>query len=70
MGCTATLKLITRQGQCYVLECTLNIVAVTRINPIPSSCSPERVSDSTHTPKSVAVTGSIIATTEATVGSV
>lgn len=45
-------------------------VTVNRISPMPRICSAARLSSSTTTPKSEAVTGSTIATMDATAGAV
>ena len=52
------------------LEDTLKVVTVTNINAIPKTCKPIRLSFKTTNANSDAVTGSTIATIEATAGAV
>lgn len=64
-------KLDSASGYAHrALEFTLSTVTVTKISPMPKICRLARLSFKTTTPNSDAVTGSTIATIEATAGAV
>lgn len=70
MFLTSGLILLRRHQIFCMREDTLNPVTVIRIKIIPNICKPASLSWKITTPNKDAVTGSIIATTDATAGAV